>query len=187
MRRGGAHLPPEARPLEVPEGGRRAEASALALLRGSRSASAERHKPRLVAAPTLEACEAMAKQAARQIPFQLLPHGPYTRPGATRSRAPRPPPRHTACRGSPAPHGRGCWTPVFDARRPERARRPLRKPEAHASSLQSRGLALAAPCPGRLLVCPGHLAIRRGALTSPRRPPLRSFVAGGPRYVTEPR
>ena len=34
--------------------------------------------------------------------------------------------------------------------------RPLSKPEAHASNLQSRGLALTLPRPGRLLVCPGR-------------------------------
>ena len=68
---------------------------------------------------------------------------------AQRDREPRPPPRHTACRGSPAPRDRALWSLVFDARRPEWAPRPLSKPEAHPASLRPRELALTAPVGGQ--------------------------------------
>ena len=66
---------------------------------------------------------------------------------------------------------RACSSPVFDARRPEKPLRPLIKPEAHAFSLQSRELALTLPCPGRFLVCPGHLALERLAEAGGRKAP----------------
>jgi hypothetical protein len=123
--------------------GRLADAPQVLPLRGSRSASAECHKPRLVAAPTFLAGE----------PWHSGPHSRYpsssffTNLGNAIASAVL----HRAI-----PHGRACWSPAFDARRPEKPRRPLSKPEAHTSSLQSRELALTLPCRGRFLVCRGH-------------------------------